>query len=48
VGDWSTHRWVFKGSAGSISRDIPPSELLGILDSAKMGKVEFSAVVDLR
>ena len=29
VGDWSKHRWVFKGSVGSRSRDMPLSELLG-------------------
>ena len=48
VGDWSTHRWVFKDSVGSISRDMPLSELLGILDSAEKGKMEFGAVVNLR
>ena len=48
VGDWSTHRWVFKDNVGSISREMPLSELLGILDSAEKGKMEFSAVVDLR
>jgi len=48
VGDWSKHRWVFKDSVGSRSRDMPLSELLGVLDSAEKEKREFSAVVDLR
>ena len=43
VGDWSKHRWVFKGSVGSRSRDMPLSELLGVLDSAEKEKREFSA-----
>ena len=47
VGDWSKHRWVFKDSVGSRSRDMPLSELLGVLDSAEKEKREFSAVVDL-
>ena len=46
---WSKHRWVFKGSVGSRSRDMPLSELLGVLDSAeKKKKREFGAVIDLR
>ena len=48
VGDWSKHRWVFKDSVGSRSRDMPLSELLGVLDSAEKKKRELSAVVDLR
>jgi hypothetical protein len=48
VGDWSKHRWVFKDSVGRRSRDMPLSELLGVLDSAEKEKREFSAVVDLR
>ena len=48
AGDWSVHRWVFKDSMGSISRDMPLSELLEVLDGAEKGKREFSAVIDLR
>ena len=36
------------GCGQALSRDMPLSELLGILDSAEKGKMEFSAVVDLR
>ena len=48
AGGWSKHRWVFKGSVGSISRDMPLSELLGVLGSAGKENREFGAVVDLR
>ena len=48
TGDWSKHRWVFKDSVGSRSRDMPLSELLGVLDSAEKQKREFGAVIDLR
>ena len=48
VGDWRKHRWVFKGSVGSRSRDMPLSELLGVFESDEKEKREFSAVVDLR
>ena len=37
-----------KDSIGCISRKMPVSELLGILDDAEKEKREFSAVVDLR
>ena len=40
--------WVFKGSVGSRSRDMPLSELLGVLDSAEKEQREFCAVIDLR
>ena len=42
------HRWVFKDSVGSRSRDMPLSELLGVLDGAEKEQREFSAVIDLR
>ena len=48
AGDWSKHRWVFKDSVGSRSRDMPLSELLGVLDGAEKEQREFSAVIDLR
>ena len=48
VGDWRKHRWVFKGSVGSRSRDMPLSELLGALDSSEKEKRGFNAAVDLR
>ena len=35
AGDWSKHRWVFRGSVGSRSRDMPLGELLGVLDAAE-------------
>ena len=38
AGDWSKHRWDFKDSVGSRSRDMPLSELLGVLDGAEKGK----------
>jgi hypothetical protein len=37
-----------KGSMGSRSRDMPLSELLGVLDGAEKEQREFSAVIDLR
>ena len=48
AGDRSKNRWVFKNSVGSRSRDMPLSELLGVLDSAEKEKREFGAVTDLR
>ena len=48
AGDWSKHRWVFKGSVGGRSRDMPLSELLGVLDGAEKEQREFSAFIDLR
>ena len=48
AGGWSKHRWVFKGSVRSRSRDMPLSELLGVLDGAEKEQREFSAAVDLR
>ena len=41
------YRWVFKDSVGSRSRDMPLSELLGVLGSAEKEKREFNAAVDL-
>ena len=48
AGDWSKHRWVFKNSVGSSSRDMPLSELMAVLDGAEKEQKEFSAVIDLR
>ena len=48
AGDWSKHRWVFKGSVGSSSRDMPLSELLAVLDGAEKEQKGLGAAIDLR
>ena len=48
AGDWSKHRWFFKDSVGRRSRDMPLSELLGVIDGAEKEQREFGAVIDLR